>query len=216
MAKVSTSFSSQIHGFRFTNRFENNFNYQFPLIGDVDLGSLVIGLCGGMCFAALDYFRAGRPIPQQRNVPAAGSKLRKYLEGRQVHSLLPPRGVLKVLSWMVRSDRSIGGFTARTEFRMLRTRINRGDPAVLALIRADERGDATKNHQVVATAYDFNQSTRRLTIDLYDPNRPRQSPALELDLRIPGRGGWIRQSTGEPLRGFFVIDYKRQVLPIDL
>jgi hypothetical protein len=213
MAKVSTGFTSKDDGFQFTNRFTHRFEYKFPLIGEIDLGSLVIGLCGGMCFATLDYFQAGRGIPAQSQIPASGSNLRKYLERRQVDSLIPPRGVLKVLTWMVRSDRSIGGFTSRTEFRMLRTRIKRGEPAVLALIRADRRDDATKNHQVVATGYDFDGRSRHLSIDLYDPNRPGRSPTLELDLNRPGVDGWIRQSSGEPLRGFFVIDYRRAALP---
>jgi hypothetical protein len=123
---ATTGFSPQAHGFRFTNRFTQSFEYDFPLIGQVDLGTLVLGLCGGMCFAALDYFHAGRAIPPRTRVPASGTRLRGYLEQRQFESLLPPRGILKVLTWMVRSNRSIGQLTARGEFRMLRNRIDRG------------------------------------------------------------------------------------------
>jgi hypothetical protein len=87
---------------------------------------------------------------------------------------------------------------------------------VLALIRADDRPDPTKNHQVVATAYDWNASTKQLKIDLYDPNHPRRSPKLTFEFARPRRGISPRQSTGESLRGFFVIDYKPNSLPGDL
>jgi hypothetical protein len=117
---------------------------------------------------------------------------------------------------MVRSDRSISQLTARGEFRMLRNRIDRGDPAVLALIRANDRRDATKNHQVVATAYEWDATAKQLKIDLYDPNHPRRSPNLTFDFARPSRGIAPRQSTGESLRAFFVIDYKPSSLPRDL
>lgn len=213
MPRASTAFSPTAQGFQFRNRFEFILNYEFPLVGEVDLGTLIVGLCGGMCFAALDYYYSGRAVTSRTLVPPVNHELRKYLEKRQFDSLLPPRGILKVLTWMVRSDRSIGGFTSRGELRMLRRRIDRGDPAVLALIRADTRDDPTRNHQVVATAYNLNESTKQLRIDLYDPNHPRQSPNITLNVRNPSRGISIRQSTGEPLRGFFVIDYSRRPPP---
>ena len=93
---------------------------------------------------------------------------------------------------------------------MLRTRIDRGDPAVLALIREDLHGNPTENHQVVAVGYELNDLDRTLTIELYDPNHPGKTPSLTADFSNPSGGIDASQSTGEPLRGFFVIDYRKQ------
>jgi len=42
------------------------------------LDDLVIGLCGGMCFAALDYFNAHNAVPTEALVDAIPAKLRQY------------------------------------------------------------------------------------------------------------------------------------------
>ena len=210
MPQATTTFAAGEHGFRFANRFDYSFKFDLPLGGDVELGELVLGLCGGMCFAALDYYIAGRPISGGSRVPAAGTELRRHLERRQFESLVPPGGILKVIEWMVRPDREVARLTAGGEFRKVRTRIDRGEPAVLALIRKDVRGDPTKNHQVVATGYEFNEQTHTLRIDLYDPNHPGRTPNLTFNFSAPEGGIAAMQSTGEPLRGFFVIDYRKR------
>ena len=63
-AIYKTNFISKANGFRFVNRFEINFPLQFkiPFAGEVKLSDVVYGLCGGMCFTALDYYYAGPSI----------------------------------------------------------------------------------------------------------------------------------------------------------
>ena len=58
MTFINTNFSNQQHGFHFINSFELNLpvKFQLPFGASVDLSSVVFGLCGGMCFTALDYF----------------------------------------------------------------------------------------------------------------------------------------------------------------
>jgi len=213
MSRASTAFSPSTHGFRFTNRFDYSFDFELPLVGKVDLGELVLGLCGGMCFVALDYFYAGGSIPSGTRGPAKGTQLRRHLEARQLESLAPPAGILKVLNWMVLPDGEVARLTAGRESRKLRTRIDRGEPVVLALIREGRVGNPTKNHQVVATAYQFDEQMRQLKIDLYDPNHPGRAPNLAFDLSNPALGIAAKQSSGEALRGFFVIHYQRRTPP---
>jgi hypothetical protein len=109
---------------------------------------------------------------------------------------------------MLREDKDIWQRIARSEFPKLRRRINKGNPAVLAMIRVGGIDDPTQNHQVVAHSYDFDETTKHLEINLYDPNHPGQEPRLSMNLTRPSSGINLTQSSGEPLRGFFVIKYK--------
>jgi len=116
MAHTKTNFASQINGFRFVNRFELQFPVKFPLplVGEIDLNNVVYGLCGGMCFTALDYFYAGKEVPDFSKVDEIDRKLFVYLVDRQLDSLSIPV-LLKVIRWMVSDDRYIGLRMARYE-----------------------------------------------------------------------------------------------------
>lgn len=52
-----SGFDPDLHGFKFENRFENDFIREFNV--------RTSGLCGGMVYAALDYFSKRRPVPAQ-------------------------------------------------------------------------------------------------------------------------------------------------------
>ena len=49
------------------------------------------------------------------------------------------------------------------------------------------------------------RQTQALALSIYDPNHPRKEVELTMNFRDPARGIGARQSTGEKLRGFFVI-----------
>jgi hypothetical protein len=213
MTASSTSFTSQADGFRFPNRFEFSFRIDLPLVQSIDLGEVVYGLCGGMCYAALDCFKAGRPIPQQEDVPQTGTPLHLYLVDRQVDSLSLPAGLLKVLEWMMLDDGEVGWLTAAREFPKARRRLDRREPTVLAFIRQHGISDPSQNHQVVARAYDYDDRQKKLELCLYDPNHPGEEPQLVMDFSNPRGGIAAKQSTGESLRGFFVMDYRFQLPP---
>jgi len=212
MALVRTDFSAQDDGFRFVNSFEFSFEFKLPFAGSIDLGHIVYGLCGGMCFAALDYFHAGNPVLAHTSVEDVEPELRNYLWERQLDSLSLPV-IPRVIEWMLRDDRHVGRLTAGREFPKLRRRLDKGSPAVLALIRGHGVDDPTQNHQVVTIGYDFDETTRELTTYLYDPNHPGQEPSLTMNFARPSRGIDAAQSSEEPLRGFFVIAYKQQTPP---
>lgn len=208
MAIVATIFNPLIHGYRFTNRFSIPLSETLPLIGKIDLGSLMVGLCGGMCFSVLDNFHAGVAVRPRKTIPKAGTALSNHLILKQIESLIPPDGVIKVLNWTAREDRYIWRHTAGREFGKLRHRLGKGEPAVLALIRAARGTDPLKNHQVVAHQYQINHASGDVKIGIYDPNHPSKKPTLSLNIQNPNQGIGATQSTGEPLRGFFIVDYK--------
>lgn len=217
MAQAKSAFLSREHGFKFVNSFPFPFSASFklPLVGQVDLGEIIYGLCGGMCFAALDYFYAGRKMPEYKGVDQINSRYLLYLWNRQLDSF----GLLTVptvLEWMLRDDMDVALRTARYEVPKLRRSLDQGKPVVLALIRSKIGSSATQNHQVLVTGYDFDEGTRQMVIHLYDPNHPGLSPTLTLNLTKPSQGIDIKQSTGEALRGFFVIRYKQESPPADM
>ena len=60
------------------------------------------GLCGGMSYAALDFFRSGIGVPWDASTgerPASGTRLRGYLWKRQLRSFF--KDLDRFLIWMV-------------------------------------------------------------------------------------------------------------------
>jgi murein DD-endopeptidase MepM/ murein hydrolase activator NlpD len=211
MARVKTNFIQSSHGFQFPNRFEVRLptKFQFPFSGSVDLNQVVFGLCGGMCFTALDYFKLNELPPMYFDVKEIDQKLFVYLCERQLESLKIPT-LFKVFEWMLSEDQTIATKMSRYEIPKLRRLLDKGEPAVLALIRVRGLDDPTQNHQVLATGYEYDPVSKDYTINLYDPNHPHKEPTLKLNLSEPKSGPKISQSTGEHLRGFFIIPYKQR------
>lgn len=216
MDSVRTGFSAAVHGFRFANSFSltdtvipRSLRRKPPFLA---LSDVVIGLCGGMCFAALDYFYVPRPIPTFTAVDEISLQLLDYLWERQWDSL---RGgaLAKVLGWTLRADNSLARSVAGWEIPKLRSSLGSGAPSVLALIRVGGIAEVMENHQVLATGYDFDPETQHMTLHLCDPNYPGQEPSLTMNLANPSQGIELAQSSGEALRGFFVIEYSRRTPP---
>ena len=131
-----------------------------------------------------------------------------------MRSLAVPVVPLKVMEWMLRDDDDVAQQTARREFSRVQSRITRGNPAVICLIRAGGVSNPTRNHQVVVVGYDLDEVTGQLTLFLYDPNHPGQETQITMHRPEAGRRHVsatevaLSQSTGEPLRAFFVLDYR--------
>jgi len=214
MIKVLTSFDPLVNGFKFINRFElpglSNLALPGLTSAPISLGNIVYGLCGGMCYSALDYFHANLPVPGFASVDEVSLHLYNYLLTRQLNSLAGGT-LLKVISWMAMDDADLDDKIIHSEVPSLTAALADGTPAALALIRVHGLTDPTHNHQVTAVGYDFDMDTNIMTIHLYDPNHPGELPFLTMDLTNPARGINLAQSTGEPLRGFFMTDYQPQV-----
>jgi hypothetical protein len=206
MTSIRTPFAAEEHGFRFVNRFDFSVRLRLPFTGPIDLGRVVYGLCGGMCFAALDYFHAGRAIPSHARREDLSPGFLGYLWERQLDSLSLPV-IPRVAQWMLLEDAIVGELTAYREIPRLCGRLHQGLPTVIALLRARGLEGPTKNHQVLATGYDLDATTQHFTLHVYDPNHPGQVPTLTFNLAQPWCGLKPAQSTGEPLRGLFVIEY---------
>jgi len=193
----TTSFLPSKHGWPFKNDFG-----KVPGIGG-------LYLCGGMCFSALAHYREGKPVPANPRAPKWTEGRFWEIAGRQALSLASRIGT-DILKWHRMPDRDdpdgkagIGTRTA-AEWPKVRASIDAGNPAVLCLIRRTTK--LTDHHQAVAYGYDYDEAAQRAKIAVYDPNYPgRNDVTLEISLARPSDALNARQSTGDSLRGFFVV-----------
>lgn len=170
----ATGFNPEIHGFRFINDFA------VEPINDVRFN----GQCGGMVYAALDYFNSRRPIPTQTFRPAHDTPLANYIYGRQANSVqsnLDKWGELFVNPFGWRTNEffnwGLQGFNGGRLQELCRE-INNGRPAPLGLFKAGN-GGVGPHHQVLAIGYalgryqgDLGVFAEDLRIFIYDPNHP--------------------------------------------
>jgi Predicted solute binding protein len=176
-----TSFKPSVSGFRFINNFTN------VLFGS-PLNATSSGLCGGMTYAALDYYYSGKQIPDQDYRPANGTTLQQYLYGRQSTSL-----VVNADRWI---DLQLNPFGARTleffndgisgQLTLLRSFIDRNVPVPLGLKGSEP--PFSQSHQVLAIGYDVGRYQGSLgaykedvKIYVMDPNFPNTIKTLVPD-----------------------------------
>src|SRR5262249_1872093 len=194
-----TSFDPVKHGFHFPNTFVNHviFNYETR------------GLCGGMAFAALDYFYAGLPVPTHtpgdfgagNTSPPPGARLHDYIFERMIDSLFENLG-----TWArVYLDPFFDPVrhTKRKLPELLGT-LDLGRPVPLGLIFNRNLAQFGLSHQLDAVGYDLSANGDSLTLFLYDNRLPDETLTLTTNPNDPqtivdSRGGhWI---------GFFMEDY---------
>ncbi len=209
MDKVQTSFSVAAHGFQFPNDFELKLPVKFhlPLAGVIDLNDVVFGLCGGMCFTALDFFHARHALPKYRSHKDIDTRLLAYLAERQIDSL-QISVLLKVIDWMTSESKHLASKMTKNEIPKLCRMLKRDEPAVLCLVRASRFEHAAYNHQVLATGFEMDKVSGKIVVTLYDPNHPGESPTITANWKR--KEFLIKQSSGEALEGFFVMPYKAQ------
>jgi len=212
-----TDFRPQKHGFHFGNGFVNH-------VLDVDgLPEITTkGLCGGMAFAALDYYHAGFPIPTHLGinfpggqVPPDDSTLRGYIYDRLLDSFV--QNGLRFVDWTTKQDHYtvLGGdglfeLTKNEEFPKLMQRLQSG-PVALGLISARWLWEIGENHQVVAYGAELD-AAGTMTVYIYDNNAPDQEVTLT---RTSSQGRFwssLRDVDGNaiPYRGWFVENYDRR------
>jgi hypothetical protein len=96
------------------------------------------------------------------------------------------------------------------EWPTVRRDIDDGHPSPLGLVRArsNDPFELKRNHQVLAYGYDLTGS--RLTLRVYDPNRPRRDDvALSLDVANPTRPTRVTTSpSGPEVFAFFRTAYR--------
>lgn len=216
-------FLPSVHGLRFANAFPPGPTLR---LGPLDprllgIGDASAGLCGGMALTARDLWAAGVAAPPGAEPPAGGSRRFRALVRRQVQSLdwlrVPARYALLGL---VHGPLACGPASVPTllrEWPRVRAEIDAGRPCLVELIRAPGIRPAAlaRNHQVLAFAYAWDPAARagpsagEVRLRVYDPNHPgRDDVAIELaagagDGRPLAERLSLRQTTGEPLLGFF-------------
>jgi hypothetical protein len=180
----ATDFRPSQHGFPYANSWE-----QAPLttidlgIAQIPIGNAALGLCGGMVYAALDYFAAGLPIPPDRPDPAApGTPLYDYLVQRLIDSFDLPNLPVRLMTIMNPAYPDTGAAGNPLEGRApviikdswpaIRDAIDAGQPAPICLENVESVNplDLGNNHQTAVWGYQMDGNI--VTLFTYDPNIP--------------------------------------------
>ena len=212
-----TTFLSTRHGFHFSNQFVNHI---LTIPGHAPIATA--GRCGGMAYAALDYYFAGIAVPTHLAedfpagpVPADGSRLADYIYRRLFDTFVD--GGIRFVTWTVNPDqdrrfqKGVTRLTKEEELPRLRQKIDAGQPVALGLIKATCLADIGLNHQVVAYGYEYDESSQRLKIAIYDNNYPDHNDvSLITDPFNPHFHEEIRGEVVTTWRGFFVQSYHPQ------
>jgi hypothetical protein len=202
--RVVTSFDPFSQGFHFINTFSGE---DFIRWG---------GLCGGMVYAALDYFTHGMPIPQQSYTPANATPLQSYIYARQQHSMWNVNSKWSELevAYNTRAGEifrwGIQGFGGgRLEELENAIIVNRAVP--LGLFGGGVpsiNGGSGGNHVVLATGYapgrykgDFTGHPEDIKIFVYNPNIRNSTTTI-----VPNMAGqcFFEVETGTVWRTYFV------------
>lgn len=198
--KVKTKFTPLLHGYYFPNRFE--FKGFTKIIKSLN-NSLIYGMCGGMVFTALDHYFDQKNIPDYGFVNDLPLSYTKYLWKRQTESV-SFAVLLKIIQFAAISASKSLQKSFEVELPIVIDRLNDGLPSPIVIIRSSLFQNPTHNHQVLVTGYV--ETSSFLEFSLYDPNHPKQDPKLI----ITKQPASIIQSTGEPVRGFFLNHYSYQ------
>jgi hypothetical protein len=185
----STGFLPDRDGFKFSNQWPNTPYSLPPLKGtmlDYKYGNARNGLCGGMVFAARDYFEAGLSIPEVTTAPVdEHDPLFQYLVDRlfATFSVDSVSLMLKLMNPLFPdTDENILGalglaagrssVMANEEWPLIRADIEAGRPSpmVLITVKSTLPWDLGKCHQVLAYAYDVHADD--ILLRVYDPNQP--------------------------------------------
>ncbi len=223
---VMTGFDPLKHGFRFNNAFPPHPHIQLPTpFGRIRIGDAKNGLCGGMVFAALDYFYAGQPVPDVKK-PPSGDILFDYIVKRLYDSFNLPFGVGGYIELMqpdlpdhaagLNALSSRAWRTVRQEWPIIKTLLDAGQPCPLGLarVKSSDLRKLGENHQVMTYGYDVKDDL--LTLFIYDPNyQDNPNIRIMLDLSDPEGPTTMKYSTGEPLYAFFHVRYRFNPPPVE-
>ena len=209
LAQRTVAFDPAIHGFAFPNAFVN-------VVLTLPNGAQITtaGRCGGMAYAALDYFIPGQPVPRMHSdlwapgrVPPDSHWLAQYFTTR-LHDSFFTGSAAKFVTWSLHSDdptwvfKGVTRWTKEEELPRLMASIDKGRPVVLGLVVARNLGAIGDNHQVVAYGYERSDDGR-VVVTVYDNNTPDRPVTLT---SLADQHDWTA-SNGNVWRGFFVQDY---------
>jgi hypothetical protein len=227
---AQTGFNPSVNGFAFTNSWPSAPAVTIPTpFGTIGIGNAKNGLCGGMVFAAQDYWVAGQTPPSQR--PAPGTPLYKYIVERLIDSWHVPSGVAQYYLWMTLPDADISvnllgqtivvqhGISWRTieqNWPLVKASLDSGVPAALGVVTvaSSNPADLGQNHQALACAY--TQSGSKVSMQVYDPNSGQADDVyISFDTSAPQSATTFENNLNidQPIRGFFFDPYSPQTPP---
>lgn len=212
---TAETFLPSKHGFAFANSWPKQPAVVLPApFGRIGIGDASKGLCGGMVFAAADYFHAGRRPPAKR--PAAGERLYRYIVRRILHSWRLPTGVLRYYRWMLLPDGEAARRTAEGQWPAIAAELDRGTPVPLGLVTVASASPAQLRHNHQVLAYAYQRRGPRIAVRVYDPNRgPRDDIAVQFDTGGSEDAPHLDHNLGikRPVRGFFRVGYAPRLPP---
>ncbi|MBC7568532.1 MAG: hypothetical protein H7319_02200 [Spirosoma sp.] len=205
IASGRTTFEPTQHGFKFSNGFQSEF-----------LDARSGGLCGGMAYAALDYFKARRAVPTQYWKPANGTPLYNYIYDRQRHSLENSADKWAEFGSNVFGHRNREFFnwglqqTNGGRVAELKSEIDQSRPVPLGLYKGGT--GSTGDHQVLAIGYELGDRPESLVILIYDSNHPGKTMELVPDV-AQGHYRYRVSPYNETWMAYYV-DRKHQAYPL--
>jgi hypothetical protein len=229
-SRAVEGFLPSTSGFRFANSFPHVPVRRIgtPGVVSIGIGDAANGLCGGMVFAARDYFDARRPPPDQTEAPGEGL-LFDYLVARLFDSFNLPFGpatYLGLMSPMLPDGETFWsriGLAPRgrawrmaNEWPKVRADVDAGRPSPLGLVRIKSTNPMDLKHDHQVLAYGYEQEGGAVSVRLYDPNHPRRDDVtMAFDVTDPSRPMPVTTSpAGAPVYAFFRINYASVVPPV--
>lgn len=197
------------HGFKFPNNFPMT---AFPVqeVAGFRITNTAFGLCGGMVYAACDYFLAARVVPP-RTDPPTGGKLFDFLWRRLVDSFNLPLGAGNPARYLHFMDPNLPDAGApglspagrswamiNEEWPKVREAIDadRLCPIALVTTKSPDPGKIFYNHQVLV--YGYRAEGPVVTLLIYDPNVPCTEATLRVDLSDANAPPDVTYSHGLP------------------
>ncbi len=213
VTRPRASFRPSQHGFPFPNSWPPApaISIRTPA-GRIGIGNAALGLCGGMAFAALDYWHADREPPAGQ--PAPGTPLFGFIVRRLLQSWRLPAGVVRYYLGMLATDSELAGRTVSQQWPQVKALLDRGEPATLGVVTVASANPLLlgRNHQVVA--YSYHQAGAEVTLLVYDPNSgPDDAVAVRFGA-VPPAGAFTHNiAVPWPVRGFFLTRYRPATPP---
>jgi hypothetical protein len=217
-------------GFAFVNNWPSEPAVVLPTpFGKIAVGNASAGLCGGMVFAALDYWYAGILPPSRQ--PPPDDPLYGYLVRRLIDSWHVPSGVAEYYSWMnlpdgdrgfdvfgrhVLTQRGLAWRTIENQWPQIAADLGHGVPVPLGLVTVASAApaDLGLNHQVLA--YGYQVSAAGVTVRVYDSNSgQRDDVYIQFDPGNPAKPTAFNHNIAisRPVRGFFRTAYTKATPP---
>jgi hypothetical protein len=227
---MAEEFLPSRHAFAFDNAWPDQPAVVLPTpFGDIGIGNAGGGLCGGMVFAALDYWLAGRLPGVER--PPAGAPLYRYIVNRLIDSWHVPVGIAQYYQWMalpdadrviklfghqVVAERGLRWRTVEVQWPQIKKDLDRGLPVPVGVVTVASKNpkDLALNHQVLVFGYRADGSD--VTVRVYDPNRGRRDDiTIRMDTGTPAKAVPFVHNLGlggRAVRGFFRAAYAPRTL----